>query len=344
MLILRNVGELTGCCGGLEITEMRRVRFENIHKYTQLIRDFVTEPRKQRTLLKNRPTWYQLCSSLDVIEDSALAIEAYSRLESAVEPGPKYLAVYGLLQALVLQQDAVRYLCAALALEDIVGQYPRLREIRQVRHDVAGHPTKRGPQKGRPESYHAVSRVTLGPGGFQLLSNYSDGHSKIRHINVPKLIQDQEQCVTHALHRVVELLGVEVAAHKAKFRGEKLVECFPEAWAYYASKLAEGAYNRDKVHARGALASAESLADMLDAFRQTLAGRGIELDTYDSVKLLYDELEYPLMELKSFFEALTQGKESEIDHRAMYIFAWYVKAKVGELRDIAEEIDAEYAK
>ena len=71
-----------------------------MYKYLQEIRGFVNKPRKQFNLLKNHKLWNQLCSSLDVIEDSDLAIDAYLNRKFSKDDGEKYLRLYGVLQAL----------------------------------------------------------------------------------------------------------------------------------------------------------------------------------------------------------------------------------------------------
>ena len=65
-----------------------------MYKQTQRIRDIINNPRIQYTLLKNQGLWWQLCSSLDVIDDSDLAIAVYSDGKFGSSDGAKYLAVY----------------------------------------------------------------------------------------------------------------------------------------------------------------------------------------------------------------------------------------------------------
>jgi hypothetical protein len=50
-----------------------------------------------------------------------------------------YLKLYELLQALFLQQDAVKHLCEALAVPNDPDQFPRLRPIREARNASIGH-------------------------------------------------------------------------------------------------------------------------------------------------------------------------------------------------------------
>jgi len=84
---------------------------DTIHDYMQSIRDFINEPRHQHGLLKNKVVWFQLCACLDVIEDAEMAVITYPSIEAPHGDGMWYLAVYGVLQALYIQQNAVTALC-----------------------------------------------------------------------------------------------------------------------------------------------------------------------------------------------------------------------------------------
>ena len=78
---------------------------------------------------------------------------------------------------------------------------------------------------------------------------------------------------------------------------------------------------------------------MLDTFKNGLAKRGIELETYDSIKFVYQELEYPLNELEKFFQNAKEGKTLNIDEKTAYIFVFFVEKQINELEEIAKEID-----
>ena len=80
------------------------------------IRGYINRARTQYVLLQNAQSWNQLCSSLDVIGDTELCFEAYDQSPSPSGDGATYLLVYGALQALVLQQDAVRHMAEALKI------------------------------------------------------------------------------------------------------------------------------------------------------------------------------------------------------------------------------------
>jgi hypothetical protein len=86
-------------------------------------RDLVNQPRLQQVLMKDLPRWGKLCSAMDVIEDTGMAIRSYSSGEDIRDKGKLYLETYGVLQALVVQQDAVLDLCGALGSSRAKGDF-----------------------------------------------------------------------------------------------------------------------------------------------------------------------------------------------------------------------------
>jgi len=312
-----------------------------MYESIQRIRDFIDKPRTRYVLSKDRALSSQCCSCLDVIEDSELAISAFSAAEFGTSVGAHYLAVYGLLQALFLQQDAVINLCESLKIPETIDNYPRLKEIREIRSDSIGHPTKRNRKKGQPTSYHFISRPTLSLKGFELLSDYSDGKSEFKNISIPDLIADQRKYISDILNMVIGKVESEEAAHKEKFRMEKLVSVFPDTLDYHLQKVLE-ATGMEEESAFGE-ADLQQIKQTVQSFRDALEKRGIELETYDCIKYVYELLEYPLDELEKFFQSVKSGKESDITEKAAYIFAFFVKKQVAELRRMAKEIDEDYS-
>ena len=77
----------------------------------QKIRSFITHHRRPAALLTSVADWNTLCSSLDVIRDTELAFDAYSDCSAVSDVGRRYLLVYGVLQGLLIQQDAVKKVC-----------------------------------------------------------------------------------------------------------------------------------------------------------------------------------------------------------------------------------------
>src|SRR4051794_31794598 len=82
------------------------------------IRDIVNTARRSSALLQNRQQWFQLCSAMDAIGDTQLAVRAFldEPMKDAKSDGWSYLVVYGILQVLYVQQDAAKMLASCLKL------------------------------------------------------------------------------------------------------------------------------------------------------------------------------------------------------------------------------------
>jgi hypothetical protein len=293
--------------------------------------------------MKDIGKWFQLCSSLDVIGDTTLAIDAYldGVVGASVEGhahGAEYLVVYGLLQVLVVQQDAIEHLHGALGISFDIKQFPKLVAIRDIRNASVGHPTRRDRPKTKPVSYHFISRVTLNRGGFQLLSANEHGMSEFSTVKTAKLIADQREEVANLLETVVDELQRREAEHKAAFQVEKLVDAFSSNIGYAFEKLGEA------VRSSGPRQLGEWAIDevqrSLDGLRDALERRDIALDTYDSIYYVYGELEYPIDQLRRFL----RHQDTDIATREMAgIVAFFIKARINRLQDLARELDDDYS-
>jgi hypothetical protein len=124
-------------------------------------RDIVNEPRLQQRLMKNRSEWGQLCSAMDIIEDTSMAVTSYCSQPDARDKGRLYLQTYGVLQALVMQQDAVFDLCKVMGSTRAKGIFPGLENVRSTRITVTGHPTKKQRSGSGP---HGLVQMSLRQG------------------------------------------------------------------------------------------------------------------------------------------------------------------------------------
>src|SRR5450432_1657690 len=125
------------------------------------VRDLVNDPRRKRRLMSDQGLWAQVCVCMDVISDTEQAIRGYLA-QTTNDHDILYLTTYGVLQAFVIQQDAVAHLSLALG-HPIDGwcvkkgehkmdwkKQPVLKEIRLARVRAAGHPTKTHSSSGTP--------------------------------------------------------------------------------------------------------------------------------------------------------------------------------------------------
>ena len=148
---------------------------QTISELEKEIRGKINTPWKQNALLQDSAAWEMLCSCLDTIGDTNLALDAYQELEWPQEGGARYIVVYGALQVLFVQQDAVANLADALGIT--YEPDPTLKRIREVRNDSIGHPTKRD----RDVRFNFISRPTLKKTGVKnhvVFYSIARGHAR----------------------------------------------------------------------------------------------------------------------------------------------------------------------
>ena len=306
-----------------------------ISELEQQIRGLINDVRKQHVLLRNSANWNQICSSLDVIGDTELAFEAYDKAPPTDDAGAIYILVYGVLQALVLQQDAVRHMVEALGLNYKPG--PLLPEVREVRNASVGHPTKRrGLAKARS---HSISRISMTKTGFILITRYADHDPpQLKEVDLPELVATQRSQLRTSLNQVVTLLQKEEAEHKAMFKDDKIATAFPPTTDYYFEKI-YGSISASKSSDYGRL-HVGLIVEAIERFKAKLAERGVA-EAYDDVKYHLDLVSYPLQELKLYFD---RSVPSKLNERDAFIFVHFTQDEINTLRSMATEIDESYQK
>jgi hypothetical protein len=304
------------------------------------IRDLINAPRRQAVLLANIAAWTMLCSSLDVIGDTELAIEAY--LEAGARPheteghgdrrpgpGENYLTLYGILQVLFVQQDAVQHLAEALGID--YAHDPVLKGVRDNRNDAIGHPTNRRGGK----AFNFISRITLSRAGCRLMTVSADGKSEFKTIDVPALIAAQRQSVSTALTGILAQLAEDETAHRRKFRGIKLADIFSPL-SYCHEKISDSIRaNLPDPLGAGML---EDVVACIAEFKSELGARS-PLDAYEGIAHELAELDYPITKLGAFFSPSSalkvEGQDAAIHH-------FFIYTQLESLRSMAREIDRDY--
>jgi hypothetical protein len=279
---------------------------------------------------------------MDVIEDTDIAIESYVNREFMKKDGNHYLVVYGLLQALFLQQDAVAHLKQSLGFGNTnFEDFPELKAIRDIRNNAIGHPTKR--TRGGPTSYHYISRATLSHKGFKLLSFFSDGSHKFEDIDLLKCIADQNKTVCSILKSIVEQLEKDEANYKNKFKAEKLEEAFPKTIHYFFEKIYESISNPEKYPPDFGLSHLNLVRDAIKNFQNELAKRDIDWETYNDIKYTFEQTEYPLSRIEGFLLSIKDGESPSINDKDAVIFWENSRQHFDKLIQIAHEIDEEFS-
>lgn len=167
---------------------------------------------------------------MDTIGDTQLAIEAYPRIPLD-EYGSHYLLVYGILQSLFIQQDAIRDLAEALGIE--LPESDLFRSIRDIRNSVAGHPTKQR-ERSSNKSSNVISRPSMTRLGFEYIVRYHDDRPDVfKYVDIGEILDGQSSEVRTALGAVITELEREEMSHRKEFRDTLLSDSFPPTLSYY---------------------------------------------------------------------------------------------------------------
>lgn len=287
------------------MTEQQKIQ-KRIRDAEIKIRDYLTsDTRVRRRYTRNRRGWNIVVAALDALGDSELALAAYLNGRPSSD-GEGYLRLYGVLQAVIVEQDAIGHLTDELAKKGTASSVldrRKFQAVRRLRVRVAGHPVltkdRRKPAV-EPDSSHQIARYAVRAGGVVLLTSFA-GDSTIDHdIDLSGLILDQRRTLADAIEGLLAQFRAEIAAHRAKFRGEKLADVFT-----------------------GGGADAAGVRRQLAAFRVALARRGTPLKTH------YD---FAAMGVNDVETALARGALTET-----------VRSLMAKVRVSAESIDETYA-
>ena len=270
---------------------------------------------------------------MDVIEDTQLAINSYLDLQEFNSNNNGYLYIYGIMQALNIQQDAANNLLNALFNRsiDFKTEFPQLYEIREHRNNSIGHPTKRG----NDNSFHFIGRNSISKKGFTLSSYFpkTGERSKYEEVNILSCIQIQKGLVDNLLKETMEKLQSDFEKHKLKFKGIKLSDLIRDSFHYEFTKLYE---NIDRDYPLSEM----NFNIIYDAYEKIKSG---VIERYFSVEALpgvFDIVRF----LDYIFARLRRDLlQNKIDDKVeLYIFIDSLKAYFGELEGMLADIDEEF--
>ena len=296
------------------------------------IRDFINTGRNQVRLLPKRSTWNQICSSLDVIGDTTLSIADYISASFPTTPGLQYIYTYGLLQALFLQQDAIRHLAEAFELDHTPSQ--RLLKIRELRNSAIGHPTKQN--IGKRRYYNYISRITMSKAGFTLMrSSGDDEETHFLSVDLVATVTEQVAEVQAALSSLSSKLQEADRMHKDRFNSSPLASIFPPTTGYFFEKVSQGIHSPSYGNSSFGLSMLGLVEEMYVKFENALIERR---EFNDYIKYDLDEYKRGIQALKLYFG----DNPRQLEEGDALIYHFYLRERHKHFEQIAKEIDEDY--
>jgi len=267
-----------------------------------------------------------------LIGDTTEAIVEYINSISK-ERSSFYLEIYGILQAIYLQQDALA--SAAKALNIPVKFSKQLLTLRNIRNKIAGHPVKE--KKRKICSYHFISRIESSKKRVKLLSIDSKTNEILfETFDIPFLILTQLKDGGIILENIVRELEDEARRHKLEYKNMKLIRHFNITSSYEISKIYESIHGN--YPGELALAYINNINSAVTDFENDLIERKL-LGNLPGVELALEEIKYPINRLMSHYQ---NGEATLAVERNIFLF--FVEKKLEELKIMATDLDVEYAK
>jgi len=312
---------------------------ETLNDLVSEIRNLINQPRKKYLLMGDLSNWDQLCSSMDVLGDTDLAIIAYNgSFKNINNKGELYLLIYGVLQILIVQQDAVINMNSALGFNSIpLFDDPTIKFVRDVRNKSVGHPTKKKLRNEKQKSivYNFISRATMSKEGFQLITIDPAGETTITNVDITELIENQQLFLKQCLSQIINNLKKEEMDHKQEFQDDKLEDIFSVDTLYYIEKIEEEIF--DVKRPGIGIAGIATIQEVLNQFKTALLTRKI-YEPYNMV----DEFDLVNHSLNKISQFLTNEQICDFSEKDAVIFLSFVRKKIKDFKDLAKELDDDY--
>lgn len=173
-------------------------------------RDLINYPEIHPSLENKIEKHAMLSSCLDTIGDADRCLEAFLTVDiGKLNENDRYVYIYGVLQAFVVQQDSVRHLLDSLDIPSSLdsSSLESLKNIREIRNRVVGHPAKTGTDEGN--TFNFIPRNKIKNKEFQLNAYYMVENQlefKSETINVHNFVTTQRQILIGVLKEVSKIL------------------------------------------------------------------------------------------------------------------------------------------
>lgn len=296
------------------------------------VREHINTHRYQKVLSSELDSWSQICSSLDTLGDTGLAIQSYFKSDFPTESGLSYIYTYGLLQALFIQQDAMNHLSEAFEVPYELSD--ELKSIRAVRNASIGHPTKNRVKK--ITYFNHISRISMSKGGFTLARFYDEGESEFIDVDFKNIVETQLIGINNAYALISDKLREIDEQHRAKFMEKPLADILHSSMGYMFEKVGQAIYSPSNSNVSFGLNMLESIQETYTIFQSALQERN-ELPDHTLYEL--DEYFHGIKRVKAYLTNFNVNDFSEADAR---IFLFYLKKNHKNFENLAREIDEDY--
>lgn len=300
-------------------------------KILSIIREIcneIGETYKQNQLLTDYQNYNKCYSSIYLLEDIAESFDFYkTKDDKSCSLGEKYILIYGIFEALYLQQDALKTLFLALNIQDfdLKKDFPEINYIRNIRNDIAGHPTNRGTHS----TYLSRPDLSL----KKIKYEESKEHNFID-VDVISCIKKQEKFIVKQLQNLLELLLKEKKEHIEHFKSDKMLDCF-KMFCYANEKV----YVENKFYTKEDALGFKLVEEMLSSFMKKVDERFVSWKN--------THFSYEIEQVQEIYGYLLSKDNllNEVDKESKFLKRQLLEnlfTHLKRLYEIAKEIDEKY--
>jgi hypothetical protein len=266
----------------------------------------------------------------DALLDTSQASESYEQAITS-NMGANLLACHGFMQALYIQQDAVITLSRAVGLSWHPNGDERLKQIRDTRNRLTGHPAFAGMHENpRRLSSAIIAYDDITKLGFRGHVYYEDGFEDIN-VDVAAFRKDNEDLLSLQMREVEKRMDERENEFRIREAARPLSSIFTNQFSYLMQRLScdltdEGRNGQARTHAR-------MIRDLMITFQNELVTRGFASEgTSYPLRLIFTGLNR--LELFMNDDCPTQEKQDEFD-----LIYDGIQKNVDQLMNMAAEID-----
>lgn len=181
--------------------------------------------------------WRLFFGATDALLDTQFAL---SDIERGIPPDRKHaiLACYGFLQALYIQQDAVKLIWRALDIPGAPLADERVQKVRELRNRIAGHPARaETPGPGKRPSSAIINLHDIDPAiGFKAVIYYDDDMDVID-VSFAELLKENSAGLLESLLKAEHVMVERETAFRKLERETPLTAKFESGLGYTLEKL-----------------------------------------------------------------------------------------------------------
>jgi hypothetical protein len=266
----------------------------------------------------------------DTLADASHAAGDYEKAIS-LNDGSNLLVCYGFLQALYVLQDAIITLSRAVDLSWHPNTNGRLKQIRDVRNRLTGHPALAGERDNpRRLSSANIAYDDITALGFRGHIYYEDGFETID-VDVQAFRRDNEELLLLQMQNIEQKMDEQEREYRDRESKNLLLPRFGSQFSYLMQRLScdladEGRLVQAQFHA-------QEIRKIMEGFQDELAERGFSSEgiTYHIRLVLtglnrleaFMRVDYPTQDMQDEFDLMYDG----------------IEKNVNQIRSFAAEID-----